>query len=621
MATAVGNVLLNISTGKTDFASIKGFVDLMGQAISVVANFAKKNDAYVDAMQKMTVSVDKAVQATGSLIDTQKLMATTAKLSMAGIKFTEDQFRNLAVAAADMGEITGDAAGALDALTTAVISGNERGLKPYGISLEGATTRTEKQAKALEELSKKFNGVTVEADTLSDGFEGLWKAGTDLIGAVWNAQYSRDTGFLGWLNDVTKDCARTASAIRNVGITGGIAIAQIEKGAANTAKGKMGGGLSLGFGALLNLWSGNANLMQEEEAAKAYQQKQRDEKLRKEIENQSEEARALLEADLQANRELIEEERQRGPAAKAKGGGGGSKKAKALDAYTAAALGLDFPKRTGPDMASTRYGDEQKAFRSGSTIEGDLFAAGGGGELPFEQGGISQVIDMENAAMEKQIALMWQRYETQQRWNAVIDEGIGKASDFNKSIGSYLKGMTAGTMAANAATQGLRGALTQVFEAAIMGNKLTAHAMAEMVRGVGMSIAIEASLRSIMAGAMAIAALARDDYKGAALWGENAGQMAVVAGIATAVAAGAQYLVGNGGETTSGSPALRNRSSETSGAEGQWNPGAPSGGGSSSGNVQVSVTLEGDAEGIFKVTKKGSRRSQANGSGGFAEAM
>ena len=590
MSTAVGNVLLNISTGKTDFASIKGFVDLMGQAIRVVGDFAKKNDAYVDAMQKMSVSVDKAVQATGSLIETQKLMATTAKLSMAGVKFTEDQFRNLAVAAADMGEITGDAAGALDALTTAVISGNERGLKPYGISLEGATTRTEKQAKALEELNKKFKDVTVEADTLTDGFVALGNAGADLIGALWSAQYDSKTGFLGWLNDVTREASRTAAAIRNVGISHGIAIGQVEK----AAKGGVGSGLALGLGALFG-W-GSGNLGAEEQSAKDANAKEAEERAAIQA------ARALDDA-MDGNIALAaERDAARNSARLQKligGGKGGSAKssAQALSPYDANRLGIGTP--------------PPPAYASSSTAEQDIFMASGQGELPIESG-FSQVITQEMQLMEKRkvMGYEWMDY----LWE-MEDAELSFADSFADSWKKHFKQINLGASVATGMFEALEGSIRMVAEAAIEGQKLSSEAFFNMVSKIALNIGVKATLEALYEGFQAARCTASYNYPEAALHTAAAVTGAITAAAAFAIAAGSR-AIGNGAGS---SPNQSAGFAAGGGATGYTGPSVP-GKQSDSGSQTVVVVLEGDAEGVFRVSKKGSRLARANGETGFAEA-
>ena len=580
MSTAVGNVLLNISTGKTDFASIKGFVDLMGQAIRVVADFAKKNDAYVDAMQKMSVSVDKAVQASGNLIETQKLMAATAKLSMAGIKVTEDQFKAIAVAAADMGEITGDAAGALDQLIQGIISGNERGLKPYGIALGEATTRTEKQSAAVKGLTEKFGSMEVKADTATDSFEALGNAMDDLIGTIWAEINEKGGGINSFFSDLSGTISSFAANVRNLGLIKGSLLQFFEFPGVRTMLGLVYGKNEAQLDEMYgNLYAEgkNAKVVAENDAR-------------------------IAEADrLYAMGGLPDK-----PEKKGKGGGGGAKEKKTT-------------------MSPYQISEIQEQLGLNGGGPGDAYADvlmldKSKGPLPFEQ------------LQEDQEKFVDESRKYWDMWALSIDYAMEKdlnfATQFRESWEAALKGVTAASLTANGAQQALRGTMQQVWEAAILGNKITVNSVAQMLRGVALSIAVEASVRAIMETALGIAAQARTEGipNGASIAHfAAAASMFATAVIAGTVAAGANFIArsaGGNGSYDSAPPALRDKSLD--GVDGtnksQWSPGAPSGSSAGQGNQQITVSFEGDAEGMFKVVQKGSRRSRANGSQGFSEA-
>ena len=162
------------------------------------------------------------------------------------------------------------------------------------------------------------------------------------------------------------------------------------------------------------------------------------------------------------------------------------------------------------------------------------------------------------------------------------------------------------------------GMINTVAQAFISGSVDTVHAAAEMIKGVALSLAIEAGIQGLMETAKGIAdAASYNEYAAAKHFG-SAATFFVTAGIASAVAAGATIVAGHSDAGGSKAPTYRAVSKGYTG-DGRYNElGAPASGGGGGGGTNVTVVLEGDAAGVFRVASKGSKEAKSNGDRGFA---
>lgn len=126
-------------------------------------------DRRQSVMAAFSGSVDKAAERTGGLVSKLDLMIIKNKAAQAGLRLTEQDFGNLAVAAETFADATGgDATAAAVELTQALNTGAAEALMKYGIDIGKVTSKTEAKTKALEALSKKYGEASVAADTYGD---------------------------------------------------------------------------------------------------------------------------------------------------------------------------------------------------------------------------------------------------------------------------------------------------------------------------------------------------------------------------------------------------------------------------------------------------------------------
>jgi hypothetical protein len=155
-------------------------IELVGRVGQSIARIAREVDEYNHVIHSHSVSVEGARAATDGLIESIELHRGAARLQAAGVQVTERQMRSLAVAATDFARRTGgDATQAFENLSQAVIRGEAEGLRPYGVSLEGLSSRGERLARTLSTIEGRFAAQTIEANTLSESVTSLGSAWSD----------------------------------------------------------------------------------------------------------------------------------------------------------------------------------------------------------------------------------------------------------------------------------------------------------------------------------------------------------------------------------------------------------------------------------------------------------
>ena len=185
---ADANVLLKISADVGNaITGLNSFVELVGKAGSAIAAFAKENDLFIRTMRRANVDIADADKATAGLIDTVALYQQQTKLANAGVNVTSRAYKAMAVAAAQMGKVTGDATGEFRKLTEAVAKGSTRALKEHGIELDNTEDLALAQAEAIAKLTEKYGDASVEVETLSEGIYVLGNNVGTTTGHLWDA--------------------------------------------------------------------------------------------------------------------------------------------------------------------------------------------------------------------------------------------------------------------------------------------------------------------------------------------------------------------------------------------------------------------------------------------------
>src|SRR5574342_256762 len=168
-------------------ANLGGYVVAAKEALRVISSlaegirdFAREADRQQGILAGFSGSVEEARRRTGGLVSQLDLIEASNRAAAAGFRLSERQLANVAVAVAQYGRATGDAAITTESLATAIAQGEEGPLKKLGICLEGVTGVTRRQDEALRQLEQRYGDQAVAADGLADSLQQADGYGDDL---------------------------------------------------------------------------------------------------------------------------------------------------------------------------------------------------------------------------------------------------------------------------------------------------------------------------------------------------------------------------------------------------------------------------------------------------------
>lgn len=211
---ATTDVLLRIgsSIGPGGFASLESAINMTRQLISVGAQQISQLDDYVEKMGLVNMElINYADKMSAAQVGSIKLMESMGALNTVGIKVNKEQFAAMAVAANDYSDrVGGTAMEAMDRLTNAVIKGNERGLKPFGIVLDENNKKMDGTEQALDQISKKFGSTQVQVGNFSEAVLAVKNEWNDMMGSIWSGI---STGY----NPMSKFLTMAAEGFGSVG--------------------------------------------------------------------------------------------------------------------------------------------------------------------------------------------------------------------------------------------------------------------------------------------------------------------------------------------------------------------------------------------------------------------
>jgi hypothetical protein len=588
---AVANMILNIVT-RGDMASLKASIDMVGQFAGKIKDAMNAVDAFADAHARLSSDVSGMIERTEGLVRGIDAFTNANKLSIAGIKATKDQLGNLAVGATEYAQATGQTIpAAMTQMTEAIIAGSARGLQKFGVDISGAKDKTEAQSMALEQLSARYAGVAADITSFSNVMSALSNNLSDATTRMLEAS-AVSGGFAAIFYDLNKELttfntmmeeapqatADWATDVHNILLS---VSADWGNYFATVAEGLLG--------------ADNAIAKWLREAAAATDQAVTARNLQRVLESipekkQREEQRKQREAALPRP-------------ARGGGGGGGKKKSMATMDFSESESEYSYQRTLddliGPDEG--RWGGvganvDEMAMEAQAQMEKEANTFG----PPTTEFEVQKSIDAMNAWIEVRRMQM--------------EEEVGFAEMFADSWENATSRTSAGAMAAAGTQNLLRGAVTQAANAIVGSRKVTVKAMAEMVKGVALSVGIEATILGLIELGHMIAAIASS-------WGMSPEVELHAAALAQyAITAAAAFAVAGAASSVGSSAKGASSASPTGTRTGQGQYGSPgyqdvSGGGSQN----VTIVLEGDAEGIFRVVRKENQRQSYSGSGAFAE--
>lgn len=168
------SITMGLIGASTIVTGLKSTIDIVTQLIGKIAELAEQADAYGDVVAGHKVSVQAADEATSHLVNTIDLHRQAAAMEAAGLEVTSEQYRAIVVAATRYAQATGgDVTESVGRLTDAVIRGNSRGLRPFGIVMSDTGTIAERQREIVDRLTDSFGSQTAEIGGTQDAIESL----------------------------------------------------------------------------------------------------------------------------------------------------------------------------------------------------------------------------------------------------------------------------------------------------------------------------------------------------------------------------------------------------------------------------------------------------------------
>jgi hypothetical protein len=571
---SVIDVLLKVNSeiGPGGFAALQSAGQMLFGMAQQVVSTIKALDEFSEQFNALELDISKAVGTMQGLISTQTLMTSANRLTEAEIKINSTEFEAMAKVVQSYSDSTGkDVTAAMTQLTSALITGKEKGFRPFGIEAKSA-------AEALEQIKLKAEEITPKIDTLSDTFESLFNNMGTSISLSWT----------NWINSSIESTDKSTSALsqfnqilskENELLAGGLPIYKEYIGSFDALTAGSDEYLTR-LTAMVNVSRMHTDALEAEARA---------------ISNVFSAMKGI--ADSGKSKQAWES--SRGKPLKSGGSGGG--KSKESD--------MVFGDEEGSEVTSvTRDWNDNSGFNWNEHGKGQSdIAAKDAAER--ERGEKFYQAQEAELLKKKELELI----ETHKKLG---HETRSMARDFNSAWNGMFQNMSAGQMASAGLFDMMKNSWSNMIMAAVSGSKSVGQAIKESVMQVALGTAIEAGFMALMETARAIADYARQDYSAGSQHASAATSFAVTAAVSGAIAGGAYALPGS---AVSG----RGSVSTGSGAPGSDTGYSPSGsyGNFSQGNSsqKVVIVLSGGAEKLFSAVDDQNERNARSGRTSFAK--
>jgi hypothetical protein len=509
--------------GPGGFASLQSAISMLGTLGGKAMEMIQAADQLSDAMNNNEISINEAAKALKGSASALDLYQVANKATVAGAKLTGEQFSAVARLAKQNADMTGqEFVPTLNVLMEALIRGNERGLKPYGIELESNGTQAEKMAEALRKVVEKAKGVTVELDSPADKLEALSNSlkdvGMQMLANTFAPNKEGEFSIFDWMVEGLQNVRATMAALTPDQVA-----------YQNSLSGFFGTFIfNMRYlfdpGGAMEQWARNCNKwIAEAHAGEAMQP-------------------GIPGSEFPEygppDKRLIIEEPFVIEGHKPSRGGGGRQAAEEILTY-----GPNYE-----DFLAQRSQDEAAAIEA-RTAARDRENAKINDKL--------EELDAERLAIQK---IQWKEVDRHHTWlqswqeeydcNELSIKQMKERNKFAQEFGSVFEQQSqkasAGALAGAWAMDSMRGASEHLVKAVIFGAKDMRKAMLEAVIAKGSAISIEATFESLLCFAMAIKSAAMRQYDAAAEFAVSGAQFAALAVIAGGAAALANRSLGAG---------------------------------------------------------------------------
>lgn len=148
-----------------------------GTLVALAAAFTQvsiRAEANQRAIQGLNGAYDQIRSASAGAVSAQQAFAAQNSLTQSGLNATSEQMVTLSRAAREFALRTGtDTTEALTRLTTAIASGDTAALRPFGVSVQSGTLRTQAFRQAMQQLERQHASNAAPASTLREEFDRL----------------------------------------------------------------------------------------------------------------------------------------------------------------------------------------------------------------------------------------------------------------------------------------------------------------------------------------------------------------------------------------------------------------------------------------------------------------
>lgn len=168
MAVEFGQVAAVVGTAAGALGGIAAVADA---AATRVTNLASEGGRLTANADRLGLDFDRAADAAGRFTDETETMGAASRLAEADIRLTQEQLDALSRVAGSFAANTGTTtAGAIDTLAQGLISGSERGLRPFGGALHDVAGESHTVEERLAALTAQASRTTLAADDAASSY-------------------------------------------------------------------------------------------------------------------------------------------------------------------------------------------------------------------------------------------------------------------------------------------------------------------------------------------------------------------------------------------------------------------------------------------------------------------
>lgn len=150
-------------------------IAIFQKVVGVIGDVIERVDETNDVMDAFSGNTKELTTRLGGMYRTLDVVKASNIATQRGLNLTANEMQNVAIKARQVAEATGgDAVQAMNQLTTALATGQTRGLKPFGIT--ATTTRGQ-----LKQLNEMVGDTAIEAHGLADAWDQAKNAAGDAV--------------------------------------------------------------------------------------------------------------------------------------------------------------------------------------------------------------------------------------------------------------------------------------------------------------------------------------------------------------------------------------------------------------------------------------------------------